>query len=823
MIEIYSAIMLLLALLATLQFEPKLPERLQALPLLWQVGAVVFAFLLIYSLGLLLFNLVYRRSSSKQVQSEATSFGGTLQPGGKNSLDWPGHLILAVAVILILSALVGKGGSEPFLLALLICCPVFLLCTFTTNQIEARDAPLPASSLKLIAGPGFIDVAWSPPDDPRYAEGMLVRTPATLVPSKPWQGKILCRGMLSSWHDSNTRPGVPYLYTVFTYNGRNKFCSTMGQSCAAFPLADPPTNVTYEAERNAIRLRWKVLDPFNLRVVRIIRHAVGMGAAATEEKVTEIEPCESWRDGGLLSATRYDYSICTIDLDGQASEAALLNAATLAEPLETFEAHVKRNRVTLNWSVPEDAADFQGVVLERVCTRKGHNQTTEEIYRGFDSKHVDEGLDYSTPFVYTIQARYTTPIRSERRTIAVVTEARPAGITNASCKAGSSSVSLHWTLPENEPVRQVRLARMEFGPEDKEIVETTLMTGLATEYTDRQVQPDTFYIYSIYVQSTDGHESDSKTLEVTTAAAPPPPSKVRPNFREPSGPVTLTWNPPGDKAVAGTYIVRKQDQRPEDPYDGKTVFDGAATEVVDESTQVGTVYYYALYSYDADRTFSLPTYIRVTACAKVGLTINYSDIGKRRRARLSTCLKMSQLVPALLKQQGLDAGTLPDWTITVEETGRVIGKNEALRDCSVEEGQTLRLSFVRPPAPSKEDEAAVSPSEPTSPPRRVEKEKLNLQVFLSDVDRPVHLRIPATFTMSQLAGKVFKKHGVDVSTLSEWAGMIEESGQHVQPEERLLDAGVQDGQTIWLIYEAKEHPLTEPGVQGKAPEDEEQS
>jgi hypothetical protein len=805
MIEVYTLSLLSILLLTSLSTGLTLPSLFRNGPILWQMSIALFFLLLTYLVGLLLVNLAYQRIRSRASMQESWMRDRVTQPGSSGSLAWPGHLILAILLLLGLSILVRRSVVNPIHLALLAMGCIVCLGTFVTSWRENRRPPAPARDLKLTPGPGFIDIEWAAPDDPRCAQNLLVRSLATFVPAYPGQGDVLYRGLLTTWRDEDVKPGKFYQYFVFTHDGQQRYRSTMGQTCAALPLPDPPADVTFVPERQAIRLSWKLVKPYNLQAVRIIRRVVD-AREESDEKQIEVEPRESWRDGRLLSGTRYEYWVYTIDAGGQRSLPAKVQAATLVEPMKKFEARViKRNQVELTWQLPTDIPDFQDVVVTR--SQEGAIEEPEEIYIGLEDRHVDRGLDYEMSYSYAIQARYTPPIRSELKTVSVVTDGRPDGIEDVKVEEKRCSISLQWTLPEHESVRRVRLTRLEYSPANNDWVEHELLGERATQYIDERVEPGTYYTYLLYVQASDGHWSEPKRVDAQTLLPPPAVSEVKAARPDSGSPVTLTWRLPDDGTVIGTHVVRHRNRPPGSPMDGEVIHHGPGTQVVDESADINQFYYYALFAFDSREVYSSSVFKRVPTHPLITFWVYYVDLDKREEVRLPSGLTMGEVAGYLLSKQGLDLSAGDAWTATLEETGQMVAPRQSLRNVGIQPYQTIRLEHKGQATMAKSATDETSETAARSIP---DDEKLTLWIRYPDLDnKREQVRLPANLRMRQIAANRLKRQGVNLKTVSAWEAVIEESGRVIKPDESLGDAGIQTGETVCLIFEGATERLDE--------------
>jgi hypothetical protein len=680
---------------------------MQEWPTVMQVGMIQFAMLAVYVLGLPLVSLSLRYRRSRVLSDSASIPVSAFQPGGAGSLAWLGHPIFAVLLLFGLSIIVWRPTHDLVNPAILVfgCC--IIISGFVINWREIRRPPIPASDLTLTPGAGYIDINWTPPDDPRCAACLLVRGSATSLPSHPSHGEVIYRGVLSAWRDNKVMPGVPYSYVVFAHNGRGSYSSTLGKTCSSFGLPDPPTDLEYEPEQNAIRLTWKLLNVHDLRAVRIIRRRVTVAGEEKDEKQIEIQPGEYWRDGGLYSGTRYDYLVHAVDLSGQLSESAMVRAATLVPALTGFVARViNRNQVSLTWNSPAETTDWQDVVLTR--TLEAEPEKPEQIYIGTDTNHIDRDLGYDAAYIYMIYLRYADPIRSEPRTIRVNTSPRPAGVDDIRVSTKRKSVLLQWDLPEHESVRRVKLVRKEFSRADDKVIARELASDRITEYLDRQVEPGTSYNYLVYVESVDGHISSPRQVEVDTLPQPSKVHDVKATLDDTTTSVSLTWHVPDDKTIVGTHIIRHVGEPPTGLANGEIVFHGAETQVVDGSIEASRTYYYALYTYDEEEAYSLPVYKRVLTHPRISLWVYYTEFNERVKVRLPAGLTMSEVVAHLLSQKGVDLNTVSDWTATIKESGQVLSPQDSLQHAGVQSDQTICLTFVKRPPDDFEGQGNTS-------------------------------------------------------------------------------------------------------------------
>lgn len=715
MIEWYRLIVLASFMFISLFVDLVPLLRLQNWSIRWQTSLLLLGFLLIYLPGLLLVSLISRYIQSVQADSAQNK-----RTNSAESLNWPVHLILAILLLIGFAFFffMEQLNVNPAHLAILALTGVAFLLASITSWHDARQPPLAAQNLTLTPGAGFIQISWTPPNDLRYAECLVVRTIPPHMPAKPEHGQILYRGVFNtSWRDK-VEPGERYLYTLFTHDGQERYQSTTGHTSSALPLPNPPINLNYIAERNAIALSWKLVDSYNVHLIRLVRRAADVHQQTAETWEKEIARSENWRDSGLPSGTRFDYEIYIVDIDGQQSEPATMRAATLAEPLAVLNARVvKRNQVALSWELPLETPDFQEVVVNRVRADSG--DSPETIYKGIDKQHIDRDRDrklaYDTTYIYSIQARYLDPIRSEPKETRITTRSRPDKVQSIQVEAKRRLIHLRWQLPEHEEVRQVKLERQGYSARERKV----LLEELATEYKDFDVTPEMPYIYWLSIKIGE-HWSAAKEVKAETLPPPQAVSNIEATWQAEAAQVALTWQLPDDDTIIGTRIVRKQKSKPADHTDGEIIHDGVGTRAIDRSVVAHSEYYYAFFTYDDEQIYSYPVLKKVETYVRVLMWFYYANLNKREQVRLPIHLTMQWAANRLLKKQGVDLTTITGWSAIIEQTGREIVPSETLEDAGIQPNDTIRLTYQMPVTESvppideqSEESTTADPSHPS--------------------------------------------------------------------------------------------------------------
>lgn len=118
---------------------------------------------------------------------------------------------------------------------------------------------------------------------------------------------------------------------------------------------------------------------------------------------------------------------------------------------------------------------------------------------------------------------------------------------------------------------------------------------------------ETNYNFKIRCRDSKGNEAETKNQRFATLSLPDTtaPSNVSnfeaiPNNQQ----ITLQWQNPTDDDFKIVRIMRSQEFYPQNPWEGKLIFEGSTTSFVDTNLTNGKRYYYTAFSYDFAGNFS---------------------------------------------------------------------------------------------------------------------------------------------------------------------------------------------------------------------------
>src|SRR4030043_1725119 len=118
---------------------------------------------------------------------------------------------------------------------------------------------------------------------------------------------------------------------------------------------------------------------------------------------------------------------------------------------------------------------------------------------------------------------------------------------------------------------------------------------------------ETNYNFKIRCRDSKGNEAETKNQRFTTLSLPDTtaPANVSnfeaiPNSQQ----ITLQWQNPADDDFKIVRIMRSEEFYPQNPWEGKLIFEGSTTSFVDMNLTNGKRYYYTAFSYDFAGNFS---------------------------------------------------------------------------------------------------------------------------------------------------------------------------------------------------------------------------
>ncbi|HXK31932.1 MAG TPA: fibronectin type III domain-containing protein [Candidatus Paceibacterota bacterium] len=170
-------------------------------------------------------------------------------------------------------------------------------------------------------------------------------------------------------------------------------------------------------------------------------------------------------------------------------------------------------------------------------------------------------------------------------------------------KTTFDSASIEWKTDE------LALCQVFWGitQEYKEGIISETVFNLSHKTSLISLLSETNYNFKIRCRDSKGNEAETKNQRFTTLSLPDTtaPANVSnfeaiPNSQQ----ITLQWQNPADDDFKIVRIMRSEEFYPQNPWEGKLIFEGSTTSFVDMNLTNGKRYYYTAFSYDFAGNFS---------------------------------------------------------------------------------------------------------------------------------------------------------------------------------------------------------------------------
>ncbi len=349
----------------------------------------------------------------------------------------------------------------------------------------------------------------SPPED-------LAATPALLSIQLSWgaasdnvavTGYRIKRGTVTlaivsglSYADTGLDSGTTYHYQVIALDEQGN--ESLPAAISAATLADeeapsPPEDLAATPALLSIQLAWSAsTDNIAVSGYRILRNGT---VIATVQGL-------SYHDTGLQAETPYAYQVIALDDAGNASAAASISTATLAdtdapEPPGDLAGTPHLLAIDLSWSAAQDNV----AVTEYQIRRDGELIATVE-----ELAYADGGLEADTEYAYEVRAVDAAGNLSEPAVLTLSTlpdEAPPSAPGNPAAIPDYHSVQLSWEASEDN----IGVAAYEIRRGEE-----LLGTVLDLNYEDTGLQDGTAYVYQIVALDAAGNASPPAEVHVET-------------------------------------------------------------------------------------------------------------------------------------------------------------------------------------------------------------------------------------------------------------------------------------------------------------------
>ncbi len=252
--------------------------------------------------------------------------------------------------------------------------------------------------------------------------------------------------------------------------------------------------------------------------------------------------------------------------------------------------------VSLTWTNSYDGSGVAGYNVYR---------DGEKISTVTQTEYKDTNLTFGKTYTYTVKAFDATGNISEASSPVINDMQMPTTPTDLSVIAKTlTSITLSWTAStDNVAVKGYEIYR--------DSLKIGTIDATNTSYTDKKLEPDTYYTYSINAFDTGFNYSlQSENLKETTYKDTTAPSSPK-NLYIKDGMFTVGWDTATDDVFVQGYEVYR---------DGIKVGTTNATYYTDKGLKLGMTYVYTIRAYDSTGNISLES-VPLTVSDDYGNTI----------------------------------------------------------------------------------------------------------------------------------------------------------------------------------------------------------
>ncbi|MFA6296567.1 MAG: S8 family serine peptidase [Patescibacteria group bacterium] len=194
----------------------------------------------------------------------------------------------------------------------------------------------------------------------------------------------------------------------------------------------------------------------------------------------------------------------------------------------------------------------------------------------------------------------------------------PAKVDNFTAKAGSKSVTLYWTNPDDVDLAGIIIRRKTGGYPINKTDGHLVSQGLKSSVTDNGLENKQTYYYVAFAYDTNNNYSEAsfakaKPMKKKGSDSIPPTPVRKLKLAQVDGKVRITWKNPINSDFSGVLIKRSENGFPVLPKQGDKIYRGIGEKVgnsnlrkaADKSVSKNKVYYYSIFAFDDASNYSL--------------------------------------------------------------------------------------------------------------------------------------------------------------------------------------------------------------------------
>lgn len=379
--------------------------------------------------------------------------------------------------------------------------------------------PTPPKNLTAREGYSYVQLSWSPPDDPGERPVVNYSVHRGHRASNLTLYTVL--GDVMEFNDTAVENGAVYYYAVAAFN--SILWSELSRPVMIVPGAapGPPLNLSAGSGGGFILLEWE--PPIFDGGLSVTAYRIYRGEARTN--LSRLVQVGNWsyRDNGVLHGVEYYYAVSAVNAKGEGplSELASAHAARAPSPPRNLSARLDGRWVVLDWSPPLD--DGASPLLSYRIYRQESSgapalaaevSSSELSWRDGPYESLNTIYYYATAVNAIGESVPTEPVRVDTGTY-------PGAPTHINITLGNRTVELKWQTPLSDGRARILHYNIYRGeaPDRKELLNSA--GPGATGYTDDSVERGRVYYYCVSAVNAIGEGPFSDEVSISTDGQPP--------------------------------------------------------------------------------------------------------------------------------------------------------------------------------------------------------------------------------------------------------------------------------------------------------------
>ncbi|MEM3342043.1 MAG: fibronectin type III domain-containing protein, partial [Thermoplasmata archaeon] len=429
-----------------------------------------------------------------------------------------------------------------------------VMCTPMPSYPSAPSNPL---SLSAVAGPGFVNISWTPP---ACEGGSSISNYRIYRGTRSgYEGVLTTVGNVSFFNDTTVSNGTTYYYYVTALNSYGE--GRQSPEAYGLPRGPPtePLNLAVVFTSRSATLTWSFPQSDGGSSISSFRIFRGLSPQSMEQ-IGEIW-YTTYTDSGLTNGVEYYYAVCavnSVDVGPLCAPVSGIPASGPGMP-EHFTANASNNSVLLSWTPP---AECGGLPVTGYRIYRGTSEWSLTLINetGNTTSYLDNDLTNGVRYYYRVSALNARGEGTSTQVISAVPCTVPSAPREVAAVAQSGqnpSIRISWSNPTSDGGSSIFNFTVFRGTDVSNLSPVVNTSSWTTNWVDYEIVNGTLYFYAVAAVNTAGTGILSSTVSATAYGYPGAPTNLT-AWRDSEG-VHLSWTPPlstGGDNLSG-YIVNR--------------------------------------------------------------------------------------------------------------------------------------------------------------------------------------------------------------------------------------------------------------------------